>query len=65
VYGQVVPAAKSQAGGLLPIGLAHGVRLLRDVPAGQAVTEADVSLDRESLAVRTRAEMRAAFAPRT
>jgi predicted homoserine dehydrogenase-like protein len=65
VYGRVVPAATSHAGGLLPIGLAHGVRLLRDVPAGQAVTEADVSLDRESLAVRTRAEMRAAFAPRT
>ncbi len=63
VYGRVVPAAASHAGDLLPIGLAHGVRLLRDVPAGQAVTEADVALDPAGLAVRTRAEMRAAFAP--
>ena len=45
VYGKVVPAARSHAEGALPIGLAHGVKLRREVPAGAIVREQDVTLD--------------------
>jgi predicted homoserine dehydrogenase-like protein len=57
VYGRLAPASRSKAGRMLPIGLAHGVRLTRDVAAGAVVTEDDVALDAERLAVRVRREM--------
>jgi predicted homoserine dehydrogenase-like protein len=57
VYGRLAPASRSKAGRMLPIGLAHGVRLTRDVAAGSVVTEDDVALDAERLAVRVRREM--------
>ncbi len=44
VYGRVVPGETAARDGLLPIGLAQGVRLLRPVPAGRAVAIADVDL---------------------
>ena len=56
VYGRFVRRPQ-QGTRMLPIGLAHGVRLTRDVAAGAAVTEADVSLDTSRLAVRIRQEM--------
>ena len=59
VYGKLVPAARSLREGALPIGLAHGVKLLRPVPAGGIVTQADVSLDVSVPAVRVRREMEA------
>jgi predicted homoserine dehydrogenase-like protein len=46
---------------MLPIGLAHGVRLSRNVAAGSPVTEESVELDQDRLAVRTRNDMRARF----
>jgi predicted homoserine dehydrogenase-like protein len=61
VYGKVVPAARSHAEGALPIGLAHGVKLRREVPAGSIVREQDVTLDETALAVRVRREMVQAF----
>jgi predicted homoserine dehydrogenase-like protein len=57
VYGQLAPAARSKARRMLPIGLAHGVRLNRDVAAGSVVTEDDVDLDPGRLAVQVRREM--------
>jgi predicted homoserine dehydrogenase-like protein len=57
VYGQLAPAARSKARRMLPIGLAHGVRLTRDVAAGSVVTEDDVDLDPGRLAVQVRREM--------
>ncbi len=42
VYGKLVPGATAVAGDLLPIGLAHGVRLRRPVAAGAAVRAGDV-----------------------
>ncbi|MBA1158206.1 NAD(P)H-dependent oxidoreductase [Microvirga mediterraneensis] len=57
VYGRLVPAARSKARRMLPIGLAHGVHLTRDVAAGCVVTENDVDLDPTRLAVRIRHEM--------
>jgi predicted homoserine dehydrogenase-like protein len=60
VWGRQAPAARSLADGLLPLGLAHGVTLLRDVPEGTALRWADVTIDETDIAVRTRREMEAA-----
>lgn len=57
VYGRLAPAHRSKAQRMLPIGLAHGVRLNRDVAAGSVVTEDQVDLDPSRLAVRIRREM--------
>jgi predicted homoserine dehydrogenase-like protein len=57
VYAKLIPAARSLKLGALPIGLAHHVKLLRDVAAGEFVTAADVALDDNLLAVRIRREM--------
>jgi predicted homoserine dehydrogenase-like protein len=59
VYGKLMPAKASQAIGGLPIGLAHGVRLNRDVAAGQPVTRADVALDETQAIVQLRRELEA------
>ena len=57
VYAKLIPAARSLSLGALPIGLAHHVKLLRDVAAGEFVTAADVALDDNLQAVRIRREM--------
>lgn len=57
VWGRQCPAAVSLAGNCLPIGLAHGVRLVRDVAEGEVLTEADVALDPANAAVAARREM--------
>jgi predicted homoserine dehydrogenase-like protein len=57
VYAKLIPAAKSLERNALPIGLAHHVKVLRDVVAGEIVTAADVSLDGNMQAVRIRREM--------
>ncbi len=61
VYGKVVPARRSVALKALPIGLAHGVTLTRDVPAGGIVTEADVTENAASQALQARRAMVARF----
>ncbi len=63
VWGKQMPAADSLAHNCLPLGLAADVRLTRDVQAGAQVTWADVEIDEGDLAVRTRREMEAMFAP--
>jgi predicted homoserine dehydrogenase-like protein len=61
VWGRLLPAARSLALGALPIGLAHGVALARDVPAGQMLTWADVeATDGEAVGVRREMERRIA-----
>lgn len=62
VWGKCIPAARSRALGALPIGLAHGVRVTRDIAAGAVLTRGDVALDPTHPAVAIRAEMEAAFA---
>jgi predicted homoserine dehydrogenase-like protein len=57
VYGKLIPTERSLAEHALPIGLAHGVKLNRDIPAGGIVTQSDVSLDASLPAVKVRAEM--------
>jgi predicted homoserine dehydrogenase-like protein len=57
VYGKLIPAARSLALNALPIGLAHHVKLKRDVDAGAFLTAADVALDENAQAVRIRREL--------
>ena len=61
VWGKQTPADVSLAGGLLPLGLAHDVKLLRDIPAGSALTWSDVASDPDDIAVKVRREMESAF----
>ena len=61
VRGQLMPAGDSVAKGALPIGLAHDVPLVNDVPKGQVITWADVQVDETSNAVKIRREMEARF----
>jgi len=63
VWGRQMPAAASLERGCLPLGLAAGVRLVRDVAEGAALTFADVALDPHSKAVLARREMETLFAP--
>jgi predicted homoserine dehydrogenase-like protein len=57
-----MPAADSLKAQALPIGLAHKMKLLRDVPPGGTVTWKDVAADESAEAVRIRREMERAFA---
>ncbi|HUC51301.1 MAG TPA: Gfo/Idh/MocA family oxidoreductase [Xanthobacteraceae bacterium] len=57
VYAKLIPAARSLARNALPIGLAHHVKVLRDVAPGEIVTANDVALDTDMQAVRIRREM--------
>jgi predicted homoserine dehydrogenase-like protein len=61
VVGRLMPAADSLAQGCLPLGLAHGWKLLRPVAAGQLVRWSDVAIDANSSAARARREMEQAF----
>jgi predicted homoserine dehydrogenase-like protein len=59
VWGRLAPAEVSLAQRALPIGLAHGVPLVRDVAEGDVVTWDDVELDESSEAVAIRKETEA------
>lgn len=61
VWGKQTPADASLKEGYLPLGLAHNVRLKTDIELGQRVRWSDVEYDPNSLAVRVRREMEAAF----
>lgn len=61
VYGSLLPAHLSLAGNVLPLGLAHQVTLVRDVPAGTNVRWDDVDIDESVLAVRVRRELEHVF----
>src|SRR5262247_2430541 len=64
VWGRQCPAERSLAEGFLPLGLAHNVKLKRDVAAGACLAYADVTLDADDTAVRARRDMEAAFGRR-
>ncbi len=61
VYGTLMPAELAVQTGTLPIGLAHNVKLLKDIPAGQALVWSDVELDRQDPTFRFRREMESVF----
>jgi predicted homoserine dehydrogenase-like protein len=56
VVGEIERATVARAGHLLPLGLAYNASVRRDVPRGQALTYADVTLDETALHVRLRRE---------
>ena len=62
VVGRLMPAADSLAQGCLPLGLAHGWKVLRAVPAGQPLRWTDVAFDANAAAVKLRREMERAHA---
>jgi predicted homoserine dehydrogenase-like protein len=57
VYAKLIPAARSVERGALPIGMAHHVKVTRDVAAGEILTSDDVALDATQEPVRIRREM--------
>jgi predicted homoserine dehydrogenase-like protein len=59
VWGKCLPARRSVEAGALPIGLAHGLKLVRPVAKDTLVTRADVEAMPDSEAVRMRAEAEA------
>jgi predicted homoserine dehydrogenase-like protein len=61
VVGKLMPAQDSLAQGCLPLGLAHGWKVLKPVAAGQPVRWSDVAVDGNVNAVRLRREMERAF----
>ena len=61
VWGRQVPAADSLASGGLPLGLASGVPLTRDIAEGELLSWSDATIDDADPAVRIRREMEAAF----
>ena len=61
VWGKLVPAARASTLGALPIGLAKGFALKRDIAEGETLTWADVEIDESLEAVAVRREMEAAF----
>jgi predicted homoserine dehydrogenase-like protein len=61
VWGKQTPAHVSLRDELLPLGLAHNVKLKRDIPEGAALKWADVAYDPNDSAVKVRREMEAAF----
>ena len=64
VWGRQVPAEISLDEGYLPLGLAHQVRLVRDVPMGAGVRWDDVTFAPDDPVVTLRREMEAVFDPR-
>lgn len=62
VWGKQTPADVSLENGYLPLGLAHNVKLLRDIRQGERLAWADVQVDESSQAVKVRREMEARFA---
>ena len=63
VVGRLMPAADSLAQGCLPLGLAHGWKVLRPVRAGEPVRWSDVAFDANAPAVKLRREMEASVSP--
>ncbi|HEX5632032.1 MAG TPA: hypothetical protein VFX50_02350 [Gemmatimonadales bacterium] len=61
VWGKLMPARDSLACRALPIGLAHRVKLKRDVAEGRTVSWDDVDYDASSPAVQFRREMENLF----
>jgi predicted homoserine dehydrogenase-like protein len=61
VWGKLMTAKDSIAKRALPIGLAHKVKLKRDIAAGQSLSWDDVDCDRSSEAVKVRREMENSF----
>ena len=61
VFGKLIPSDKSLAKDHLPLGLAHDLKLIRNVPQDGSLTWEDVDVDTTLNAYRLRREMEALF----
>jgi predicted homoserine dehydrogenase-like protein len=61
VFGKLAPAPLSLERNALPLGLALGAKMIRDVPEGQTVSWDDVEVDGSLLAVQLRKELESEF----
>ena len=61
VYGALMPASLSLASDALPLGLAHGMRVRRDIAPGAVLSWSDVDFDTGDPAVAFRREMEREF----
>lgn len=61
VFGKLLPASNSLRLGSLPLGLAHNLKLRRDVPKDQTLTWEDVFIDETQSAYLIRKEMESLF----
>ncbi|MEC7087124.1 MAG: flagellar biosynthesis protein FlgA, partial [SAR324 cluster bacterium] len=61
VWGKLLPAPTSLERRALPLGLAHHVKVIRDVPEGDTVTWNDVEMDTSFKAYSIRKEFEKAF----
>ena len=61
VFGKLAPARASLDGHALPLGLAHGMKLVRDVTKDSTVSWDDVAPDETLQAVKVRRELEAEF----
>jgi predicted homoserine dehydrogenase-like protein len=61
VWGKQAPASVSLERELLPLGLAHNVKLKRDIKQGEPLQWSDVAYDAGDTAVKVRREMEVAF----
>ena len=61
VFGKLIPSDRSLANGNLPLGLAHDLKLIRDVPQDGPLTWEDVNIDTTLNAYLLRREMEALF----
>ena len=59
VWGKLLPAATSKKMGGLPLGLAHGVKVIRPIAKGQSLCWDDVTMDTTTHAYQIRREMEA------
>jgi predicted homoserine dehydrogenase-like protein len=62
VWGKLLPSATSLAMGGLPLGLAHGPKVVRAVKKGQSLSWSDVAMDQDTAAYKVRREMESMFA---
>ncbi len=62
VWGKLLPAATSARLGGLPLGLAHGIKVVRPVRQGQSLSWSDVAVDTTTRAYQLRREMEDRFA---
>lgn len=61
VWGKLLPAATSRGLGGLPLGMAHGITMVRPVAKGQSLSWDDVAADGQTQAWRIRREMETVF----
>ena len=63
VVGRLMPSENSLRENCLPLGLAHGWKMLKPVAAGQPLRWSDVAYDANSAAVKLRREMESSVSP--